>query len=174
MPYLLVTAGGGGDGATLMDNVLRAYESGADLMRAEIVYGPFMSAEDKASLNTRIDRLGGHVSARAFEPHIEPLMHFASGVVVMGGYNTFCEILSHDKPALIAPRTQPRQEQRVRATIAASQGILKVLDLDNPDTGALINALQTLPKQPPPSNAGIDDLMTGLDRMAERVLHHLG
>lgn len=173
-PYLLVTAGGGGDGAKLMDNVLRAYESGADLMRAEIVYGPFMSAEDKASLNTRIDRLGGHVSARAFEPHIEPLMHFASGVVAMGGYNTFCEILSHDKPALIAPRTQPRQEQRVRATIAASQGILKVLDLDNPDTDALIHALQDLPKQPPPSNAGIDDLMTGLDRMAERVLHHLG
>ena len=101
-------------------------------------------------------------------------MHFASGVVAMGGYNTFCEILSHDKPALIAPRTQPRQEQRVRATIAASQGILKVLDLDNPDTDALIHVLQDLSKQLPSSNAGIDDLMIGLDCMVEWVLYYLG
>ena len=173
-PYLLVTAGGGGDGAKLMDNVLRAYESGAELMRAEMLYGPFMSAEAKAALNARIDRLDGKIAARAFEPHIEPLMHFASGVVAMGGYNTFCEILSHDKPALIAPRTRPRQEQQVRAAIAASQGILNVIDLDNPDLDTLIRTLQTLPQQPPPSDAGINDLMTGLDRMAERVLHHLG
>ena len=37
------------------------------------------------------------------------------GVVAMGGYNTFCEILSFGKPALIVPRTAPRQEQYLRA-----------------------------------------------------------
>ena len=33
----------------------------------------------------------------------------------MGGYNTFCEILSFDKRALIVPRTVPRLEQYIRA-----------------------------------------------------------
>ena len=35
----------------------------------------------------------------------------AIGVVAMGGYNTFCEILSFDKRAIIVPRTAPRMEQ---------------------------------------------------------------
>ena len=33
----------------------------------------------------------------------------------MGGYNTFCEVLSFDKPAVIVPRTAPRLEQYIRA-----------------------------------------------------------
>ena len=32
----------------------------------------------------------------------------AGGVVAMGGYNTFCEILSFDKRAIIVPRTLTR------------------------------------------------------------------
>ena len=42
----------------------------------------------------------------------------AAGIVAMGGYNTFCEILSFDKPALIVPRTEPRLEQYIRASRA--------------------------------------------------------
>ncbi len=34
-------------------------------------------------------------------------MRRAAGVVAMGGYNTFCEILSFDRPALILPRVRP-------------------------------------------------------------------
>ncbi len=41
----------------------------------------------------------------------------------MGGYNTFCEILSFDKPALIVPRIVPRQEQFIRATRAEELGL---------------------------------------------------
>ena len=46
-------------------------------------------------------------------------MERAAGVVAMGGYNTFCEILSFDKKALIVPRTRPRLEQFIRAARAA-------------------------------------------------------
>lgn len=42
-------------------------------------------------------------------------MNRAHCVVAMGGYNTFCEILSFDKPALIVPRVKPRLEQAIRA-----------------------------------------------------------
>ena len=34
------------------------------------------------------------------------------GVVAMGGYNTFCEILSFGKPALLVPRTGPARSSR--------------------------------------------------------------
>ena len=42
-------------------------------------------------------------------------MKKADAIVAMGGYNTFCEILSFDKRALIVPRTRPRLEQYIRA-----------------------------------------------------------
>ena len=51
----------------------------------------------------------------------------AAGVVAMGGYNTFCEILSFDKPALIVPRTAPRLEQFIRAARAAELGLVAML-----------------------------------------------
>ena len=54
----------------------------------------------------------------------------AAGVVAMGGYNTFCEILSFDKPALIMPRTAPRLEQFIRAERAAELGLVAMLSED--------------------------------------------
>ena len=54
----------------------------------------------------------------------------AAGVVAMGGYNTFCEILSFDKPALIVPRTAPRLEQYIRAQRAAELGLVTMLSDD--------------------------------------------
>ena len=59
------------------------------------------------------------------------LMARAAGVVAMGGYNTFCEILSFDKPALIVPRTTPRLEQFIRAQRAAELGLVAMLPDDD-------------------------------------------
>ena len=54
-------------------------------------------------------------------------MEKATAVVAMGGYNTFCEILSLDKRALIVPRTQPRLEQHIRAVEAERLGLVRML-----------------------------------------------
>src|SRR5260370_768723 len=54
-------------------------------------------------------------------------MERAAGVVAMGGYNTFCEILSFDKRALIVPRTTPRLEQYIRASRAAERALVPML-----------------------------------------------
>ena len=45
----------------------------------------------------------------------------------MGGYNTYCEILSFDRPALIVPRVAPRQEQLIRAQRASALGLVDML-----------------------------------------------
>src|SRR5439155_1001280 len=112
--FLLVTPGGGGDGDGLIDWVLAAYEQeGPRLPPALIVFGPFMLTERQTAFAARAERLA-NVYTLTFEARLEHLMARARGIVAMGGYNTFCEILSFDKPALIVPRTTPRLEQFIR------------------------------------------------------------
>ena len=67
------------------------------------------------------------VDAITFHGQLEALVARAAGVVAMGGYNTFCEMLSFDKRALIVPRTEPRLEQFIRASRAAELGLVSML-----------------------------------------------
>ena len=171
-PYLLVTAGGGGDGDQMMDCVLRAYESGADLMRALLVLGPFMRPERQAEIRNRVAALN-NVEVLTFDTNIELLMEKATGVVAMGGYNTFCEILSLDKPSLIIPRVAPRKEQLVRAKRASELGIARMFDptgLKNID--GFVGALQSLPSQQRPSIAMLPGFMDGLEHVGELAGNH--
>jgi len=169
-PFLLVTPGGGGDGEALVDWVLRAYESDANLpWPAIIVLGPFMPAEMQAEFIQRAERLD-RVEAITFSPHMESLMARASGVVAMGGYNTFCEILSFDKRAIIVPRTQPRREQLIRAMRAQEMGLLSVLvEDDKRDPKSMATALRHLPQQSLPSSVVVPGLLDGLPNVARLV-----
>ncbi|MEM7506591.1 MAG: glycosyltransferase [Pseudomonadota bacterium] len=172
-PYLLVTPGGGGDGAPLIDWVLRAYESDPTLEpQAMVVYGPFMAAADRAAFDARVAALGGRVTATSFHPRLERLLADAQGVVAMGGYNTFCEILSMDKPAIICPRTEPRQEQLIRATAAERLGLVRMLhpSRDGETAEVMADAIRALDNGPRPSRANIPDLMDGLTAIAERAM----
>ena len=167
-PYLLVTAGGGGDGDQMMDWVLRAYETRADLMRAVLVLGPFMRPEMQTELRERASKLDS-VEVLTFESHLELMMEKAAGIVAMGGYNTFCEILSLDKPALIMPRVAPRKEQLVRAERAAALGVARMFDPSSPDSTleAFVEALRNLPKQAKPSSAMPPGFLDGVERVGE-------
>jgi len=172
--YLLVTAGGGGDGAVMLDWVLRAYESDAALPHfALFVLGPFMPADDQQRLRTRIQALS-RAMAITFDAYLETLIDRAAAVVTMGGYNTFCEVLSYDKPALIVPREHPRQEQRIRAERAAALGLAAMLRTNGTrDTGAMVTALRQLSQQAPPSAGIVPGLLDGLDnvqKLARRIM----
>jgi predicted glycosyltransferase len=129
-PYLLVTTGGGGDGESLIDWVLKAYEHDPLLpYPALLVLGPFMQAERQKEFMERAARLR-RVDTITFHGQLETLVARAAGVVAMGGYNTFCEVLSLDKRALIVPRTAPRLEQHIRASRAAELGLVSMLSDD--------------------------------------------
>ena len=54
----------------------------------------------------------------------------ADRVIAMGGYNTVCEVLSYNKPALIVPRTRPRREQLIRAERLQALGLIDMLHPD--------------------------------------------
>ncbi len=173
-PYMLVTAGGGGDGVAMIDWVMRAYEADATLpLDALVVLGPFMPHEERDDFIERAKCLD-RVNVITFDSRLEVLMANSSCVVSMGGYNTFCEILSYDKPALVIPRTEPRKEQLIRALRARELGLLDVLVPDSEmDTGVMIEALKKLPHQAKPSAALRPDMLGGLDYiggMARRIL----
>jgi predicted glycosyltransferase len=161
--FLLVTGGGGGDGDDLIDWVLAAYESDPEgLPPALLVFGPFMLPDHQAAFAARAARLP-RVQAITFDAHLESLMARAGGVVAMGGYNTFCEILSFDKPALIVPRTVPRLEQYIRARRAAELGLVAVLtDREGRDPRTMAAALLQLAQQPRPSAVVIPGLLDGM------------
>ncbi|MEP5732025.1 MAG: hypothetical protein ABJL67_21925 [Sulfitobacter sp.] len=171
-PYILVTPGGGGDGSAMVSLVLSAYEQDPDLRpNAVLIYGPFLSGDVRDAFDARVAKLGGRVTAQGFDSKIEALFVGAVGVVCMGGYNTFCEVLSFDKPAVILPRTKPRLEQWIRASRAEELGLVRMMDekRDGHTTDAMIKAIRALPDQSSPSEAGADGLLDGLDMVVRRA-----
>jgi predicted glycosyltransferase len=169
-PYILVMTGGGGDGDDLVDWVLRAYEQDSTIpSRAVVILGPFMAPELREKFRRRIRKLD-RVEAITFEAQVEHLIAGAQAVVSMGGYNTFCEILSFDKRALIVPRHEPRREQLIRAQQAQSLGLIQMLSAERGrDTEAMVSALHALAEQSVPSDVTVPGLMDGLDQIGELV-----
>jgi predicted glycosyltransferase len=174
-PYILVTTGGGGDGAQLVDWVLRAYENDPSILHpAKIVLGPFMNINQQSGFMDRVNQLE-KVSAITFVANIESLLENAIGVVSMGGYNIFCELLSFDKRGLILPRTVPRMEQFIRASRAEQLGLIKMMMLDDElDAKKMAAALHALPQQPKPSEVHIPGLLGGLPVINTMMEQYLG
>ena len=173
-PYVLVTTGGGGDGEELIDWVRSAYESDRSIPHpALLVFGPFMHPDRRRDFQERAARLE-RVYTITFDARFEQLVAPAIGVVAMGGYNTFCEILSFGKPALIVPRTAPRQEQYLRAERASRLGLVRML----PDDGIraprrMAEQLHALASWPRPRPEQIPGLLGGLERITERAARWL-
>ncbi len=169
-PYLLVTPGGGGDGEELIDWVLSAYETDSLLpYPALLVLGPFMRPERQAEFIDRTQALN-RVEAITFDSHMETLVANASGVVAMGGYNTFCEVLSLDKRTIIVPRTRPRLEQFIRASRAEELGLIRMLAGDGErDPKVMAEALRAMPQMNKPSDVVIPGLLEGLVNVSRLV-----
>ncbi len=169
-PFILVTPGGGGDGVDLVDWVLAAYESDPNIpYGAVIVFGPFMSATAREAFRERAAKFK-NILTLTFTNNLGALMQQAAGVVAMGGYNTFCEILSFDKKAIIVPRTKPRLEQFIRTRAARNLGLIEMLDADmGRDPHFMATALRQLPQQGLPSDVIVPGLLDGLPNVCRLV-----
>jgi predicted glycosyltransferase len=159
----------------VIDWVLRAYEHDSGIpYAAVIITGPFMAPEQQLAFRRRAERLG-RIEVLTFDAHLERLMEGAVGLVAMAGYNTFCEILSLDKRAILVPRVVPRREQVMRAARAAELGLARMLDPEAPhDAVTMATALRELALQPVPSAAGATALLEGLDVITDLVADRSG
>ena len=171
-PFTLVTTGGGGDGVALMRNVLAAFElEPATDHNAVLVLGPFMPPEHRQEINNRAAALN-NIAVVEFNNRMEQLMSDADAVVGMCGYNTFCEILSFNKRALMVPRISPREEQLVRANRAKE---LDLMDMIHPDDACsparMLRALKAVKSRALPDERDCGAMLNGLDVIAGRMEH---
>lgn len=123
-PYFMTTVGGGSDGYALARAAVATPVP--DGLGHLVVAGPQMRAEELKDLQ-RQARPGVTV-VPAVDDIVFHIRH-AAAVIAMGGYNTVCEILSTNVPALIVPRIQSRAEQRIRAASLAKAGYLDQHDI---------------------------------------------
>jgi len=168
--YILITTGGGGDGVELIRSVLAAYEYDNSLQhKTLVVLGPYMPGKARSEFIAKGDKLE-NVEVVDFDARMEELIDGAKAVVCMGGYNTFCEILSFDKRALVIPRTTPREEQLIRAQRAVKLGMVEMLlpeDAENP--AKMSAALKALPNRPKPSERAEMTKLDGLNNISAIV-----
>ena len=115
-----------------------------------VVYPPFLSARHRTAFDQRAARLG-RVTTLAFHEHLENLIEKAAAVACLGGYNTFCEVLSLGKPCLVVPPAAGRGGQIVRAEAARKLGLVQLLHPDQLGPETLADAVAQLPVQPPPA-----------------------
>ncbi|MBE9113265.1 glycosyltransferase [Nodosilinea sp. LEGE 07298] len=164
---VLCQVGGGQDGFTLAEAFAQATFPAAAV--GVLLTGPFMPAQAQQRLRSLAM---ANPQLRLVNYLTEPtlLLEQASRVVAMGGYNTTCEILAYQKPALVVPRTSPRQEQWIRADRLRHHGLIAVLHPAQLSPHALTDWLQQpLPIRPAGrasvNLSGLDNLVADLRRL---------
>ncbi|MGI8827962.1 MAG: glycosyltransferase family protein [Chloroflexota bacterium] len=132
-PFVLVTTGGGGDGAMLEETCLDALAllRRGQPVQAVVITGPLMALKARDQLEKRARSLAPAIRLLPFHRDIPGLMRASSLVVAMGGYNTLCEIVSSGCPAVVVPRAHPRLEQHIRAHAFAARGLIHMLSADD-------------------------------------------
>lgn len=126
-PLVLVTAGGGADGFSLMSNYLQGLAHRPERgFKTLMILGPEMSFDQRSEL-TRLANSCGDVIVREFSDDMISAMNAADLVVSMGGYNTVCELLTLKKKAIVVPRSLPVQEQCIRAGRMQNIGLFRTV-----------------------------------------------
>lgn len=164
---VVVTGGGGGDGETLYDAVLGdLHLSGAADFDCLIVGGPLLSEPYRAKVRDRLCRRG-NLHFLDFTDDLPSYLGAADAIVSMGGYNAICEILSLGRPAIVVPRTTPRTEQLIRASILSGRGLVRMLHPSDLAPGRLLAEVRELLGKPASNQPLL--LMNGLGNVVSAV-----
>ncbi|MFN8058317.1 MAG: glycosyltransferase [Vicinamibacterales bacterium] len=172
-PRVLVTAGGGADGATMvtayLNDLLTLPRSIA--LETTVVFGPEMPPECRDQARARFGSLAD-VTFVDFELDMTSRYAEADVVVSMAGYNTVCELLSFARRAVLVPRTTPVLEQALRAQALTALGYFEMVLPEDLRPGVLMDkVLETLASDARP-RPDID--LDGLPRILSRVRRLLG
>ena len=137
---VLCCVGGGQDGDSLARAFAHARLPGGAV--GVLLTGPYLPESVNRELKDLSHRRD-NLQVVNFIPEPAALIERADWIVGMGGYNSVCEILSYEKPALIVPRVRPRREQWMRATRLRDLGLVDVLNPDALSPEAISGWLST-------------------------------
>lgn len=142
---ILVTPGGGEDGYELVANYLAAIKLLPEKIRCKslIIYGPEMPKKQKQLVHQAASN-NPQVKVKEFTDDLMSYIQASDAIVSMAGYNTVCEILSANKPAVLIPRYQPSKEQLIRAQKLDNLGLLTAI---NPESFSQIQFHKSLINQ---------------------------
>ncbi len=165
-PHVLVTVGGGGDGARVIHELIqgmRQCQPDRVGFSAKVIMGPEMEAEQCQELKSMADEVAG-LEITEFCADMAAEIASADLVVGMCGYNTSCEALSAGKPFVTIPRVKPVQEQLIRARHLADLKLATMLHPDDLCASTLMKAIERALRVPcNPSLRSLD--FNGLDRI---------
>lgn len=165
-PYVLTMAGGGSDGrAVLLTAAQATVPYGYEHL---IVTGPQMPKEDRVLIE-KSAAPGTRVISMVRDGLAE--MREASAIVSMGGYNSVCEIMSTNTPALVVPRVHPRREQLIRAESLARHELMDMCHPDRFTPQVLTDWFETVAGTPTPRH-NVD--LNGLHTVGEYAAELLG
>ncbi|MCC9622682.1 glycosyl transferase [Thalassospira sp. MA62] len=126
---VLVSAGGGAVGGTLLERAIaaRSFSQKYHDARWDIVAGPNLAPEKYETLQRQ---LPDGVYLYRFLSDFRQRMAGAAVSVSQAGYNTLMDVLATQTPAVMVPFAEDGEsEQSERATILARQGVISLLDL---------------------------------------------
>jgi predicted glycosyltransferase len=170
--FILVTAGGGGDGCDLLDHYLSMHDFFPTSLpfKTLMITGPFMPKSSRESLKKRAKQYG--IKSLPFHPRMEQMIGAADLVISMGGYNTICEILSQQTPSLIIPRETPRKEQLIRAEKLTEQGLIDYIPWKEVSAQLLRDKIFTILQKSSEYTGNMAGFkLSGLDTMRDRIDH---
>jgi predicted glycosyltransferase len=165
--FVLVTAGGGGDGYNLMKTYLRSLRH----LRAQanghperavhsvLILGPDMPLHKKERLLQKRALAPGVLKILDFSTEILNYMNAADLVVSMGGYNTVCEILTLHKPAIVVPRVRPVTEQWIRTRRMQALGLVDMIHPERLEPETLAQKMAQMLFEPPKTGGKIWELL---------------
>jgi predicted glycosyltransferase len=78
-----------------------------------------------------------------------------------------CEILSLKQPAIIVPRTAPRKEQLIRATMLSGRGLVQMIHPRDLAPAHLLDSVHELMTNPVPNRPSL--AMDGLGNMTQAL-----
>lgn len=137
-PDVVISAGGGRDGHQALQTFLQGVASANRMLgrrlRVSAAPGPYAPAD---AARDQSDGFLNMLSPTA--GHLHALRCRAGLCLSMFGYNTACETLCCDTPAIVIPRERPESEQSIRAEIFQSRRLIHV----HPATGGSAERLGT-------------------------------
>ena len=147
-PYILCTVGGGQDGTQLATAFVKCELPMG--MGGVLLCGPHMDNAARQRLHQSA-KDNHSLKVLDFVPEPAQLVKDAAAVICMGGYNSVCEALSHNKRTLIVPRVKPRKEQLIRAMRLKQLNIAELIGPDKLNANSLSAQLSKMLDLPPPN-----------------------
>jgi predicted glycosyltransferase len=145
---VVVMAGGGADGYSMMSTLVEALPKVLEEQPCilAIITGPFMPVELIADL----ERRAGKLPVQMLEAVTDSTSYITAAdlVIAMAGYNTSVEILRTKTPAILVPRAGPSAEQRTRARIFSAKRWVDMIDPDELTPENLAECITTHLKHP--------------------------